>query len=154
MTHFKYSLVTLLLVAAVSPSFATSSATSLASESVATSVGSVSNSFQRSSASSSRPATPLSEGDYKVIEMAALAERPGTLRLTLQAVADESAQGQVVLYLPQAAVDQGRVAQGQLVTARHRPYGVEFASAETRRAFFLVLDDDWYRELQTNAVTL
>lgn len=154
MTHFKQSLACLLFCAAAAPSFATSSATSLASESVGTSVGSFSNSSQRSSTSSSRPPTPLSEGDYKVIEMAALPERPGFVKLTLHAVADASADGELLLFVPQAAIEQGRVAEGQVVTAKQRPYGMEFASNETRQAFFLLLDDAWYRELQTNAVVL
>ena len=52
------------------------------------------------------------------------------------------------------AIVEGRLAPGDIVTARQRPYGVEFASGATQQAFFLVLNDDWYRELQTNAVVL
>ncbi|HEY1392530.1 MAG TPA: hypothetical protein VFV25_04110, partial [Methylibium sp.] len=58
------------------------------------------------------------------------------------------------LYLPQAAYEQAKLAPGRTVTARQRPYGVEFAGGEPRQAFFLALDDDWYRELQAKAVTL
>ena len=40
------------------------------------------------------------------------------------------------------------------MTARSRPYGTEFAYGPAHQAFFLVLADDWYRELQANAVQL
>ena len=46
------------------------------------------------------------------------------------------------------------MAAGQIVAARQRPYGVEFAKGDTGKAFFLVLHDAWYRELQSNAVVL
>jgi hypothetical protein len=81
-------------------------------------------------------------------------ERPGTLRLKLQPVADASEDSAFFLYVPEKALAQTAVAVGQTVAARTRPYGVEFAQADTGRAFFLVLHDDWYRELQSNAVTL
>ena len=46
------------------------------------------------------------------------------------------------------------LAAGQVVQARHRPYGVEFAKAADGTAFFLALTDGWLRELQNNPVTL
>ena len=155
MTRFKTCLASLawLFWVPAMPSMAASSATSSASDSIGTSVGSISGSVQKSSGSSSK-ATDVAEGDYRIIEVAAAAERPGTLRMKLQALADPGAEGFFFLYLPQKAVDQGRLALGDIVTARQRPYGVEFARGETQQAFFLVLSDDWYRELQTNAVVL
>ena len=135
------------------PAFAESSAASSASESVTTSVGSLSASVQRSSESSSKT-TGVAEGDYKIIDMAAVPERPGTVRMSLQAVAGPAAEGELFLYVPQQAVDQSRLAAGQVVTAHQRAYGIEFAHGETKKAFFLVLTDDWYRELQTNPVVL
>jgi hypothetical protein len=39
-----------------------------------------------------------------------------------------------------------------VVLARQRPYGYELARADTRTAFFLLLDDPWYRELQSVVV--
>jgi len=135
------------------PSMAASSAASSASDSIGTSVGSISGSVQKSSGSSSK-ATGVAQGDYRIIEVAAAPQQPGTVRMKLQAVADSVADGDFFLFLPQKAVDQGRLAPGDIVTARQRPYGVEFASGATQQAFFLVLNDDWYRELQTNAVVL
>ena len=53
------------------------------------------------------------------------------------------------LTLPQVAIEKARLGQGDLVTAKHRAYGVEFQDGRSHEAFFLVLDDDWHRELKT-----
>jgi hypothetical protein len=135
------------------PALAASSAASSASDSVSTSVGSISGSIQKSSNSSSAN-NGVAEGDYRIIDVAAVAERPGTVRMKLQAVVDGSADGEFFLYLPQAVADQAHLAPGGIVTARQRPYGIEFADGQTQRAFYLVLGEDWYRELQANVVTL
>ena len=139
-------------VAAAGPAVAASSAASSASDSVATSVGSCSGSIQQSSASSSKT-TGVAAGDYKLIETAQVAGRPGVMRLRLQPV-DGRADGGFDLLLPEAVVAQARLAVGATVSARERPYGLEFAQGEPREAFFLVLADAWYRELQTTAVVL
>lgn len=141
----------LVLAGAALPALAASSAASSASDSLSTSVGSVSDSFQNSSESSDRP-NRTADGDYKVIEVAAAEERPGTLRLTLQPA--DGAGEAFALFLPQKAADVGGVAVGQVVNARNRAYGVEFARADNRQPFFLVLEDAWYQELASNPVTL
>jgi hypothetical protein len=141
----------------VLPAVAASSAASSASESVATSVGSVSGSFQKSSDSSSKT-TNVAAGDYRIVEVVAVAERPGTARLKLQALATpaegSAADAEFYLYLPQVTVAGSGLAADQVVSARQRPYGVEFAAGPAREAFFLVLADDWYRELKSERVTL
>jgi len=152
-----------LLAAAVSialssawPAMAASSASSASSEGSSASVGSVSTSFGKSSDSSSTTTTAAT-GDYKIVALAAAPDRPGMLRVKLQAVAEGSADAEFYLYLPQAAAEQARLAEGGIVSARQRPYGTEFAygaEGNDRQAFFLVLADDWYRELQTRAVQL
>ncbi len=145
---------TVSLAAAALPAAAASSAASSASEGASASVGSVSDSFKKSSDGSSNTNNNLADGDYKVIDVAALPERPGTVRLTLQAVPERGEDSEFALYLPVKAVDQSHLAPGGIVTARHRPYGVEFAGGEPQQAFFLVLDDDWYRELLSKPVAL
>lgn len=137
--------------AAALPAMAESSIASSASQSVSTSVGSVSDSLKHSSNSSSKD--DVAQGDYKLIELAAAADRPGFARLTLQPLAGGDA-GRVELLVPQAVVDTHRLAQGDTINARHRPYGIEFANGQPRAAFFLVVADDWYRELKTRPVTL
>ena len=137
------------------PVLAASSTASLASDSASTSVGSASDSIRKSSKSSSRD-KDVAEGNYRVIEVAELADQPGMVRVALQPVADGAAvaadEATVQLLLPVAAAQRGQLAAGQVVSARHRPYGIEFAQAQTRQPFFLVLDDAWHRELASNPV--
>lgn len=136
------------------PALASSTAASSASEGVSASVGSVSTSFEKSSDASSK-GEKTAAGDYKVIEVAEVAERPGTVRLKLEPVAATAkADDGFYLYVPAQVAALDPVAAGQVITAKPRTYGVEFARAETGRAFFLVLHDAVYRELQSNPVTL
>lgn len=133
------------------PAVAESSASSAAST-ASTSVASLSTSITQSSASSSRN-NRVADGDYRVIETAELAGRPGTVTLTLQPVAGAADEG-FDLHVPAPLAAQEHLVAGATVHARHRPYGIEFARGEPRRAFFLVLADAWYRELQTTPVGL
>ena len=97
----------------------------------------------------------VAEGEYRIIEVAEVAEQPGTQRLKLQAVkAAGTADDEFFLYLPQQVVEQGRLAEGGVVMARQKPYGLEFAHAKTLKGFFMALKDEWYRELQTRPVSL
>lgn len=132
------------------PAWASGSAiVSSASESIGASIGSVSGSLKGSSKSSAQDEA-VAAGDYRVVALAGVTGDADRSLLTLRATAD--AQREIVLELPRAAVAQGRLAPGDTVWARQRPYGVEFASAQTREAFFLLLDDDWYAELSMRAL--
>ena len=138
------------------PAAAESFASSASSASITASVGSVSTSFGTSSDSSTKT-TAAANGDYQIVAIASAPERPGTLRLTLQGMADGAADNALFLYLPQAVAERAQLAQGGTVTARARPYGTEFTQrtdAHVNNAFFLVLADEWYRELQARAVQL
>jgi hypothetical protein len=141
-------------LAAAMPGFA-GSLPSSASSAASDSVGSVSDSLGGSSKSSSED-KKVAEGDYRVLQVAALDGRPGMLRLTMRAVDRTGAadSGDLTLDLPQNALKQRMLASGDVVTARQRAYGYEFAHADTRQAFFLVLADDWHRDLQSRPVTL
>ncbi len=153
MSRLQQFLMSLVVVcgAAAGPALAGSSASSASSEGSSASVGSLSTSIEKSSKSSSKD-DKVAEGDYRIIETAAADTQPGKVRLTLQAV--NAADGEFYLYVPQETVQQGRLATGGLVTARHRAYGVEFTAGAPREAFFLVLRDEWYQELQTRVITL
>jgi hypothetical protein len=140
-------------MAALPPCTASTQSTSSASSAASESAGSASTSVEKSSASSS-PGNKVAAGDYKIIHMAALPERPGMWRLNLQAIAGSGGQGEFFLYLPQAVVDQTPLTEGGVVTARARPYGLELAQGDRQEAFFLVLEDDWHRDLQTRALAL
>jgi hypothetical protein len=127
------------------------SSASSASSTASTSIGSSSNSLEQSSDGSSQP-NRTAQGDYRVDAVAAVADRPGYVRLTLQATA---ADDRFDLLLPQRTADvAGVAAVGQVVHAAPRDYGVEFARADTREAFFLVLQDEWFHELASHPVTL
>ena len=130
------------------PSRADSSASS-ASSAGSASIGSLSDSLKNSRGSSTHKAA---EGDYRIIDVAA-AERPDTLRLKMEPVA-RAGDDAAVIYLdvPRPALGDRAAAPGAIVAVRQRPYGYEFAWADTRVAFFLVLADEWRRELEPRAV--
>lgn len=151
---FPLSSLVLLLCAIALPAMAASSTASSASDSASSATSSASDSLKTSSNGSSKATTAVTDGDYQVIEVAAVTERPGTVRMKLQAVAEPSAQSEFFLYVPQQIFDKSPLGAGQIVAARQRPYGVEFARGDSRQAFFLVLDDASYRDLQSNAVVL
>jgi len=116
--------------------------------------GSASDSLGASSRSSA-PGTRTADGDYRVIEVAGLAARPGMLQLTLRATQGEAHE--FTLKLPREALGHQGIAVGDVVHARNRPYGLEFArggDTPAREPFFLVLADDWHRELPPRAVAL
>jgi hypothetical protein len=148
----------LLLVAAFAVAFAAASAradslASSASSAGSASVGSVSDSFRGSSNSSSNDNKRAAAGDYRVDAIVAVAGRADRVRLELTPL-DRPAQEGFALELPARALEQVRLAAGNVVNARPRPYGVEFALAPAGEPFYLVLDDDWYRELAAHRVTL
>jgi hypothetical protein len=136
-------------LAAASAARAESFASS-ASSAGSASLGSLSDSVRGSSRSSSGDDKKVAEGDYRVIEVVDAADRPGHLQLRLQAVAQPGEAGALWLTLPRQTLAPRGMAVGDVVVARPRPYGVEFARADGAQApvaFFLVLADDWHREL-------
>lgn len=135
------------------PAWADSSAASSASDSASTSVGSLSDSLQHSSNSSSRNGG-VAEGDYRLVDVASLAEHPGMLRLHLQPTMQTAGTEGFWLDLPQAAFNDSHLQPGEQVHASQRPYGMEFSNALTRQAFFLALRDDWLQDLRVRAVEL
>ncbi|MEN9890744.1 MAG: hypothetical protein RLY78_1039 [Pseudomonadota bacterium] len=156
MVHaFVRTAVALTLAAGVLlPTWAASSAASSASDSLSTSVGSLSDSIQGSSNSISGD-RKVAAGDYRIIDVATVAERPGQLRVTLQAGVAGTAAEPVLLYLPQATADAARLAVGQTVAVSERAYGLAFARADApAQPFFLVLEDAWFRQLGSHPVTL
>lgn len=151
--HLPLAAFALLLGAATVPALAASSASSASSEGSSVSVGSVSGSFEASSNSSSQGGK-TAQGDYRIVDVAAVPERPGMQRVALQSVADDGPQGAFALILPQATLDRTPLGAGQVITAKPRSYGVEFALREAQAPFFLVLDDARHRELNIRPVTI
>ena len=154
---FRSTLLALLVVAA-SPTLAESLATSASSAaSSASSAGSASlrgsSDSINNSSDSSRSNEKVAEGDYRVTAVAPVAEAPDMLRLTLEPHGATAAATGFTLDLPQRALADRPLGPGDIVSAHHRPYGLEFARGATREAFFLVLADEWHRDLQTRVVS-
>ncbi len=151
-------LTPLLLLAAALPCQAGSSRGSSVSDSANASIGGSSDSFESSSRNSSdslprRSVVP--QGNYAIIDMVPVVQRPGMVRLTLRAVGGPAPAAEFALVLPAPTAGQNGLAAGQVITARDRPYGVEFLKADAAaQPFYLVLNDDWYRELKSNPVVL
>jgi hypothetical protein len=122
---------------------------SSASSTASLAASSASNSIESSSNSSSKTTTAAA-GDYRVEAVTAALDRPGMVRLALQPMAPGGAG--FVLVLPQRTVEAEGLAQGDTLSARQRPYGLEFARAHAQQAFFLVLADDWHHELDPRPV--
>lgn len=145
-----------LLAAAHLGARAESSLVSSASDSLSASVGQSSKSIGNSSDSSSKH-TDMAQGEYRVVDVAAAAGQPGMVTLTLLPVKDDAGVDRWTLTLPAATVAQHDIAAGQVVAALERPYGMEFDKADaahgTKTAFFLVMQDDWHRELKSNLVS-
>jgi len=133
-----------------------SSAGSSASGSVSDSLHGSSN----SSADSSRDGREVANGDYRILALAPVPERPGKLRLTLQwqpalpadQVAAAADPALLMLDLPAEVVQAQGLDMGGTVHAERRVYGIEFSRPETRKAFFLVLADDWHDDLAARRV--
>lgn len=128
-----------------------SSTSSASSESV----GSSSTSIQKSSDSSSGK-DKVAQGQYKVIDMAEVAQQPDMVRVRLQGIAAAQTD-EFFLVLPRQAAERGQLSAGQVVEAQHRPFGLAFAALDTAgnaNPFFLVLDDAWHRELESRPVVL
>ena len=153
-TSFRLSCLALLCAALATPCMAESFASSASSAGSASS-GSASDSLNTSSKSST--GTQTADGDYRVIEVAELTDRPGMLQLTLQGTAATAEAREFALRLPRRALEPRGIAAGDIVSVRNRDYGLEFARGdghEGREPFFLVLSDDWHRELEPRPVTL
>ncbi|NNG22541.1 hypothetical protein [Telluria aromaticivorans] len=126
--------------------------TSSASSAGSASSGSVSDSIG-SSSNSSGDDKKVAAGEYRVIDVAQAPAKPNTTRMTLRAVAAGAAR-EFHLDVPNRALAQRPVNAGELVQVSERAYGYEFAHADTRRSFFLALQDDWYRDLGSRKVTI
>jgi hypothetical protein len=132
--------------------------TSSASSAASNLLGSSSTSLERSSRSSSSKER-VAQGEYTVVEVAAVDQRPDLLRVRMLALANNgnNATDEIVLLLPRETAESVQLMAGQTVAAKHRPYGLAFATVNPvgqGSPFFLVLDDDWYRELDSRPVVL
>jgi hypothetical protein len=136
---------------------------STASSAGSTSVGSLSNSVTLSSNSSSGD-KKVADGDYRVQQVAALAEREGVLRVHLTHQLEggplgptQTAATTLTLDMPREALGTRPLVAGDVVTVRNRAYGLAFARPTATAqpdVFFVALDDTWRHELNPRAVKL
>lgn len=147
-----------ILAAMLGMSAAHADSTSSASSASSTSIGSSSTSLEKSSNSSSKGKDAVAQGQYTVVDMVAVADKPNVLRLRLTpADAANNGTNDFVLLLPREAAERAQLAAGQVISAEHRAYGLAFAASDAAgntTPFFLVLDDAWYRELESRPVVL
>lgn len=129
-------------------SFVASSASLTSSASITAS--SASDSIKGSS-NSSRQGNTARAGDYR-IEQITRDEAAGKVRLTLAPLQGDAERDGFVLALPQRAFEPQALARGDALAVRERPYGLEIARGDTKQAFFLVLADEWHRELDAKPV--
>ncbi|MDB5919120.1 MAG: uncharacterized protein JWR40_3354 [Massilia sp.] len=124
--------------------------TSSASSAGSASSGSVSDSLAGSS-NSSKGDDRRADGNYQIIDIDHTPGRAGSTRVAMQA---GDPQQRIVLDLPEEVFAKQGLARGDFVHAKNRSYGLEFARADTREAFFLVLEDAVYKELAARKVSL
>jgi hypothetical protein len=125
--------------------------TSSASSAGSASSGSVSDSLAGSSNSSKGDDRRRADGNYQIIDIDHTPGRAGSTRVAMQA---GDPQQRIVLDLPEEVFAKQGLARGDFVHAQNRSYGLEFARADTREAFFLVLEDAVYKELAARKVSL
>lgn len=131
--------------------------TSSAFSASSTSLGSASTSLGKSSDSSTSSARDrVAQGTYTVTQVAEVTDQADMLQVHLQGNNNTPAQPQAfVLLLPRATADRQGLGAGDWVQVAHRPYGLAFSRTEAATGaaasspFFLVLDDDWHRELSS-----
>lgn len=130
------------------------SAASSAASAGSSASGSVSDSIKGSSNSSTGKAQ-VADGAYRVIELAQAADRPGYVQLRLRGT--EQAASEFTLTVPQQALKAPGMTVGDIVQARNRDYGLEFARVRAegvRETFFLALHDNALREMRSHALSL
>jgi type IV secretory pathway TrbL component len=150
-TFLRACALTAIAAALAAPAYADSVASSASSAGSASS-GSISDSIGGSSNSSNRD-KKVAAGEYRVIDVAQAPAKANTTRLTLRPVAGGAAQD-FTLDVPNRALAARTVGAGELVQVKEREYGYEFAYADSKQAFFLALQDGWYRELGSRQVTI
>ncbi|KGF80726.1 hypothetical protein IA69_16975 [Massilia sp. JS1662] len=151
-TTFTRALALTLAAACVLPAHADSFASSASSAGSASS-GSISDSIGGSSNSSSGDNRRAETGPYRVMDVAQAPAKTGVTRITLRAVAGDAAT-QFWVDVPDRALADRRVDKGEVVQVNERVYGYEFAYGDTKKPFFLALQDDWYRDLASRKVTI
>lgn len=123
------------------------SASSAASSAGSASLGSVSDSVQGSSRSLS--GQRVAQGEYRIVEIAALPTPDERLRLSLQ-----GEQDRFDLLLPRSVAQRAGLDVGQVLKVAHEPFGLSFGRKDQSTPFFLALQSDWLHEFDNRIVKL
>ncbi|WP_051228914.1 hypothetical protein [Paludibacterium yongneupense] len=91
-------------------------------------------------------------GEYKVLAVADADGRPGWVRMQLAPLTAE--RQKLDLYVTRYELEQVPVAAGQIVAARPQSYGLEFVGRADGRAFAVVLNDDWRKDIESHPVAI
>jgi hypothetical protein len=137
--------------ALATPAFALSLGSYSLVEGSRQSIGGLSTSVTTLSNASST-ATGLAQGDYTLVEVVAAADRPDTVRLALAHVDRDQSASDVYVYVPTQTYLNAGLQAGNVITAKHRSYGIELAKAADKRTFFLIVDDKLLDELKSTPV--
>jgi len=121
------------------------------SDSISATVGGISTASSTVGKSSAKLLN-LAEGDYKVVEVAQ-AQEAGKLRLTLHPLDETQAAEGFYLYVAAADVEEAQVRQGDIVSAKQRPYGVAMFGQGKADPFALVLNDGWRKQILPEAIS-
>lgn len=127
-------------------SYTASTALSLASRSV----GSLSDSLETSSQSSSDN-KKMAEGRYRITDVAQV---DGKLRLALQPEQAEAQGPTAWVTLPQPIVTQQGLVRGDTLHVAQRPYGLALQATEQAEPFFLLVTQAWLDERASRPVQL
>jgi hypothetical protein len=96
----------------------------------------------------------MAAGNYQLIQVAELTNRPGMVQIKLARQDAGTADSEVEVALPRVALENSLLLVGGVVTVREKAYGLELSNGSTQQAFFLVLADAWHRELGIKPVVL
>lgn len=129
-----------------------SSAGSSASEAGSSALGGSSDSLGTSSDSSGED-TKVAAGDYRLAAINPVADQQEMLRLTMEPLDTTGDASSFHLDLPRLALKDKQLNPGETIRVLERSYGLEFAHGAKQEPFFLVLADDWQRDLGSRVVT-
>ena len=154
---FPVSVLTVLLACAT-PSFAESLAGSASSAGMsASSAGSASvqgsSDAISGSSDSSMGTDDVAAGEYRLAAVERVDEQGEWVNLNMQPINDGQTAPAFKLRLPAQTVGREDLSPGDVIQVQHRPYGLEFTNARTRTPFYLVLADDWQRDMQSRVLT-
>jgi hypothetical protein len=157
-------LAALLIGISLSPSWAESTSSFSASDSASASLGSLSDSVQGASNSSSKT-TRLVQGDYRIDDIQVVAQdldHHTAPRVRLLLTGLNAQDFQLWLTLPQETASQANLTPGHILHAQNRAYGLALSLGHTATveqtsehpAFYLLLDEPTLQDLRTRVVTL